>query len=238
MTELIKHFTPLLERNLCNIAEIPAEWDIEWDILKNPPCHLIHLNSSYLDVWSRVSTLEEFRKECANVQHIIELLLIAPFSNPKLERMFSTMAVVSKTFIVDVCVGKNECDILHIKYNLLETATKKTSEPVLNAQETYFETTVWEEKRHADWRNRLGRDRLEVNLRISQECVGNSIDDFYPDAAIESWFNAKIRRLNCSNHNFPKKHNTSSKGDVIDITKLTMSDLENVHLDSDDEIDF
>ena len=87
MTELIKHFTPLLERNLCNIAEIPAEWDI----LKNPLCHLIHPNSSYLDVWSRVLTLEEFRKECANVLHIIELLLITPFSNTKLERMFSTM---------------------------------------------------------------------------------------------------------------------------------------------------
>jgi hypothetical protein len=28
------------------------------------------------------------------------------------------------------------------------------------------------------------------------------------------------------------------KGDVIDITELTMSDLENSDLDSDDEIDF
>ena len=86
MTELIKHFTPLLERNLCNIAEIPAEWDI----LKNRLCHLIHPNSSYLDVWSRVLTSEEFWKECANVLHIIELLLITPFSNAKLKRMFST----------------------------------------------------------------------------------------------------------------------------------------------------
>jgi hypothetical protein len=77
-----------------------------------------------------------------------------------------------------------------------------------------------------------------VNLRISQECVGNSIDDFYPDAAIESWFNAKTRRLNYSSHNFPKNRNTSSKGDVIDITELTMCDLENGDLDSDDEIDF
>jgi hypothetical protein len=44
MTELIKHFAPLLERDLCNIAEIPAEWDI----LKNRLCHLIHPNSCYL----------------------------------------------------------------------------------------------------------------------------------------------------------------------------------------------
>jgi hypothetical protein len=31
MTELIKHFTPLLEHNLCNIAEIPAGW-VYWRI--------------------------------------------------------------------------------------------------------------------------------------------------------------------------------------------------------------
>jgi hypothetical protein len=49
--------------------------------MKNRLCHLIHPNSSYLDVWSRVLTSEEFRKECANVLHIIELLLITPFSN-------------------------------------------------------------------------------------------------------------------------------------------------------------
>jgi hypothetical protein len=36
-----------------------------------------------------------------------------------------------------------------------------------------------------------------------------------------------------------KTHKTiSSKGDVMDITELTMSDLENGDLDSDDKIDF
>ena len=180
MTELIKHLTPLLEHNSCNIAEIPAEWDI----LKNRLRSLIQHNSSYLNVWSGVFTSEEFRKECGNVLHIIELLLITPFSNAKLERMFSTMGRVK-----------------------------------------------------TDWRNRLGRDRLEANLRISQESVGNSIDDFCPDGAIESWFNAKIRRLNCSSHRYPKKRKTiSSKDGVIDITELTMSDLENGDLD-DDETD-
>lgn len=90
-----------------------------------------------------------------------------------------------------------------------------------------------------DWCNCLGRDRLEASLRISQESVGNSIDDFCPDAAIESWFNAKVRRLNCSSHRYPKKRKTiSSTNDVIDITELTMSDLENGELDSEDATDF
>ena len=89
-----------------------------------------------------------------------------------------------------------------------------------------------------DWRNRLSRDRLEANLRISQECVDNSIDNFCPDGAIESWFNAKIRRLNRPSHKYPKKRKTvSSKDGVVDITELTMSDLEHEDEDSEDETD-
>ena len=85
MTELIEHFMPLLENNSCEVAEISAEWDT----LKNRLRPLFH--SSYLDVWSGVFTSSEFQEDCANVLHIIELLLITPFSNAKLKRMFSTM---------------------------------------------------------------------------------------------------------------------------------------------------
>ena len=88
MTELIEHFMPLLEKNSCEVAEISAEWDT----LKNRLRPLFH--SSYLDVWSGVFTSSEFQEDCANVLHIIELLLITPFSNAKLERMFSTMGRV------------------------------------------------------------------------------------------------------------------------------------------------
>lgn len=75
MTELVKHFGSLLEHNSCNIAQIPAEWDI----LKNRLRHFIQSNSSYLDVWSGVLISVEFRKDCANVLHVIELLLITFF---------------------------------------------------------------------------------------------------------------------------------------------------------------
>ena len=149
----------MLEKNSCDVAEISSKWDI----LKNRLHHLLDRNSNYLDVWSGVFTSNELPKEC--VLHIIELLLITPFSNAKLERMFSTMARVK-----------------------------------------------------TDWRNRPGRDRLEESLRISQE--GTSIDDFCPDAAIELWFHAKVRRLNCSSHHgYPKKRKTSQNQDgVIEIT--------------------
>ena len=105
--------------------------------------------------------------------------MTTPFSNAKLERMFSTMGRVK-----------------------------------------------------TDWRNQISRDQLEANLRISQE--GNSIDGFCPDGAIEAWFNAKVRRLNCSDHRYPKKRKMiTSKDGVIDVTELTMSDLENGDIDSD-----
>ena len=46
---------------------------------------------------------------------------------------------------------------------------------------------------------------------------------------IDIWFRSKNRRMNASSHNYPKKRKTaaSSSKDVIDITELTMSDLEN-----------
>ena len=44
-----------------------------------------------------------------------------------------------------------------------------------------------------DWPNKLGHDRLEALLRISEE--GPSIENFNHDIAIKSWYNEKIRRL-------------------------------------------
>ena len=65
------------------------------------------------------------------------MLLITPFSNRKLERMFSRM--------------------LRVKNNS---------------------------------QNKLGCDRLEALLRISEE--GPSIENFNPDIAFESWYNEKV----------------------------------------------
>ena len=101
-------------------------------------------------MWSRVFATEEISKECSNVLHIIELLLITPYSNAKLERMFSTMG--------------------HVK---------------------------------TDSRNRMGRDRLDASLQIGEE--GVLVANYCPEAAIDLWFNSKVRRVNCSSHSCPKK---------------------------------
>ena len=115
-------------------------------------------------------TNEETVKECNNILHLIEILLITPFSNGKLERMFSRM---------------------------------------LRAK--------------SDWRNKLGRDRLEALLRISEG--GPSIENFNPDISIESWYNEKVRRLSAGPHNYPKKRKTLERQSTF-LSTITLSDLE------------
>ena len=176
--ELTEHSTLLLEQNSCKIESITAEWDI----LKNRLLLSLDTNSKYLDVWLQVFATTNIKSECSNVLHIIELLLIIPYLNDKLERMFSVMGRVK-----------------------------------------------------TDWQNQMGRDRLEASLRISE---GVPIAKYCPNAAINLWFEAKVRQLNCSSHSYPKqrKATASSSKDIIVLTELTMSDLEAEQEESNDEI--
>ena len=52
----------------------------------------------YLHTWLKLFKKKDVMSGCSNVLHIIELLLIMPFSNPKLERMFSQMNQVKTDF--------------------------------------------------------------------------------------------------------------------------------------------
>ncbi len=51
-------------------------------------------SAKYLDVWKKIFINADVKRECRNVLDIIEILLVTPFSNAKLERMFSRMARV------------------------------------------------------------------------------------------------------------------------------------------------
>ena len=44
-----------------------------------------------MEIWERVFSNENIIEECENVLHIFKILLIMPFSNAKLECMFSRM---------------------------------------------------------------------------------------------------------------------------------------------------
>ena len=73
-----------------------------------------------------------------------------------------------------------------------------------------------------DWRNKLGRDRLEALLRISEE--GPSIENFDTDIAIESWYNEKVQRLSAGSHNYPKRKTSEKQSTFLSV--ITLSDLE------------
>ena len=176
--EISTHFTELFRNNGCDQTKFHEEWGILqtyiFPMLQNNP------KEYYLNIWEKIFNDENVKRECQNILHLFEILLITPFSNAKLERMFSCMLRV-----------KN------------------------------------------DWRNRLGAERLEALLRISED--GPSIEDFNPDDSINAWYNEKVRRLSAKPHKYPKKRKSNATGNSA-INLITLSDLENSS-DEEDEND-
>ena len=87
-----------------------------------------------------------------------------------------------------------------------------------------------------DWRNRLSREQLYMLLCIRDN--EPQVKDFNPDIYIDSWFNSKVRRLNSGLHKYPEKHQKSQNQDweqsVVDLSTLTISNLENNDSDLDE----
>lgn len=178
--ELSDCFEELLVKNGCEIHQLLPEWislkTHVLPIIKNNP------KKFYLKIWQRVFTADLIKEECGNILHIIELLLCTPFTNAKLERMFSRMARVK-----------------------------------------------------TDYRNRLGRDLLDACLRVGEE--GPPLEEFNPDPSISLWFERKVRRLSASSHKYPTKRKSvagTSASSVIDLSSLTISDLEGSSSDDAD----
>ena len=109
-------------QNGCDVSLILKEWGMLKIFIKPM------VNSSpkpyYLNVWKNVFTNENIRKDCRNVLHIIKLLLITPFTNAKLERVFSRINRVKtdsrnqlsqKRLDTSICVREEGVEIL--KFN-------------------------------------------------------------------------------------------------------------------------
>ena len=88
MNALISHFRSLIEKKGCNVTQIMSEWD-RLKLSLSPK--LKAGEKDYLKVWKEVFLNEGIQDECKNVLHIIEILLITPFTNAKIERVFSRM---------------------------------------------------------------------------------------------------------------------------------------------------
>ena len=87
MIKIANHFRDLLSKNSCNLNLINEEWQV----LKKFMVPLINnnKNSTYLEFWKRAFLSIKTKKECCIVLQMFELLLVIPFTNVKLERMFS-----------------------------------------------------------------------------------------------------------------------------------------------------
>ena len=116
--EIIKianHFRDLLSKNGCNLYVINEEWQV----LKFFMVPLINTNKNftYLKLWKRVFLNIDTKKESCNVLDIFEFLLVIPFTNVKLERMFWRMLQVKtgwrnrlnrQCLHVLLCIGRSK----------------------------------------------------------------------------------------------------------------------------------
>ena len=84
---MVNHFREVLLKRNCKIGLINAEWQV----LKSFMVTLVKNNKAlpYVDIWKQVFTNSELKSECKNVLHLFEILFVMPFTNAKLERMFS-----------------------------------------------------------------------------------------------------------------------------------------------------
>ena len=75
-------------------------------------------------------------------------------------------------------------------------------------------------------RNRLGRDRLDLYLRVGEE--GLDIEEFDPDIVVDLWFSEKVRQLTAGPHQPKRKWENDGQGTsaCVDINSLVMSDVE------------
>ena len=64
-------------------------------VVQNQDCR----KSNYLDIWQKIFRNESIKQECKNVLHVFEMILIVPFTNAKVERLFSRMNRVK----TDIC---------------------------------------------------------------------------------------------------------------------------------------
>ena len=87
--KLSDYFEALLQLNQYVVISIRNEWDV----LKAYVLPMLTSIDSidYLQTWLKLFKNKDVMSSCSNVLRITEPLLIMPFSNAKLERMFSQM---------------------------------------------------------------------------------------------------------------------------------------------------
>ena len=93
------HFQTLLKNNESDIEKIDSKWltlkTHMIPVVQNRDCG----KSNHLDIWQKIFCNESIKQECKNILHVFEIMLIVPFTNAKVERLFSRMNCVK----TDIC---------------------------------------------------------------------------------------------------------------------------------------
>ena len=86
-----------------------------------------------------------------------------------------------------------------------------------------------------DWRNRLANERLDHNLRISEE--GVSISDYNPNDDIVKQYNEKLRTFKGAKQQKyrEKQHELSDSDSAINTPAYVLSDFEESDDDEDED---
>ena len=107
ITEMTNYFANLFSTGPTQVDKIPQEWLV----LKSYMLPIISNNKkTYLDIWKIVFSNEAIVKECRSILDIFELFLICPFTNAKLERMFSHMSRVKNDWRSSL--SRDQLDVL------------------------------------------------------------------------------------------------------------------------------
>ena len=94
--ELSDHFNALLEKNGCDVQSTNKAWiRLKLFIL---PILQNNQKESYLEIWHHSFANTELMSDCKNVMHLFEILLVVPFTNAIVERLFSRMNRVKTDF--------------------------------------------------------------------------------------------------------------------------------------------
>ena len=94
INEIVEALELLLISSQCNVKNIPNQWSsLKQRVIEMKKGYATKLN--YLDVWQKLLVNESVK---SGILLVIELLLITPFTNAKLERMFSRMNRVKTDF--------------------------------------------------------------------------------------------------------------------------------------------
>lgn len=96
---VVSHFKELLKNGGCNIDNVLTEWIILKTFVL--PIYANDKKKSYLEIWKSVFCDKTILKDCRNILDVFELFLICPFTNAKLERMFSRMSRVKSEPSID-----------------------------------------------------------------------------------------------------------------------------------------